>query len=91
MERTEILTLLNENYPMRFDALEFLRDAGSVSYAAFADGVKYFLRVTKPAYSDTAPAALDIHVFLQNRGFLGTGRKKLHFCRNIQCYIENSN
>lgn len=69
MEQTAILKILNDNYLMRFDHLEFLRDAGSISYVAFADSCKYFLRVTSPVYFETALSAVDIHIFLQKQNF----------------------
>ncbi len=65
----EILAILNTHYPMSFDSLEFLRDSGCVAYAVFAEGKKYFLRVTKPVLFDTAASSLEIQVFLQKRGF----------------------
>ena len=64
-----ILNILNENYFMRFDKLEQLRDGGSTSYAVFSGGDKYFLREIKPAFSDTAVKGVDIQAFLQNKDF----------------------
>lgn len=64
-----ITEILNNHYPRRFDRYELLRDAGSASYAVFSDGRKYFLRVVKPAFFDTAVVGVDIQVFLQNKGF----------------------
>lgn len=69
MEQTEILNILNDRYPMQFDALEFVRDSGSVAYSVFSDDRKYFLRAVKPAFFDTAINSTDIHVFLQKRDF----------------------
>jgi Ser/Thr protein kinase RdoA (MazF antagonist) len=46
-----------------------MRDAGSVSYSVFSGNDKYFLRVIKPAFLDTAVMGADIQVFLQNQGF----------------------
>jgi len=64
-----ILIILNEYYPMRFDKYEELRDGGSTSYAVFSGNDKYFLRVIKPAFFDTAVKGADIQVYLQNKGF----------------------
>ena len=55
----ELLNILNERYPMRFDKHEHLRDGGSTSYAVFSGGDKYFLRVIKPAFFDTAAKGAD--------------------------------
>lgn len=65
----KILTILNEHYPICFDRLELIRDMGSTAYAAFAGEDKYFLRILKPAFMDTALKAVDIQVFLQGNGF----------------------
>ena len=65
----DILNILNENYFMRFDKLEQLRDSGSTSYVVFSGGNKYFLRAIKPAFFDTAIKGVDIQVFLQGKGF----------------------
>lgn len=53
---------------MQIHTLEFVRDSGSVAYAAFTDCAKYFLRITKPAFYDTVSSSLDIHMFLQRKG-----------------------
>lgn len=64
-----ILSILNENYPIHFDRDEMIRDAGSVSYTVFSRNDRYFLRIIKPAFLDTAIKGTDIQVFLQNQGF----------------------
>jgi len=65
----ELLKILNEHYPICFDKYEQLRDGGSTSYVVFSSDDKYFLRVVKPAFFDTAVKGVEIHVFLQNKGF----------------------
>jgi Ser/Thr protein kinase RdoA (MazF antagonist) len=65
----EVLNTLNEHYPMRFDKYEELRDGGSTSYAVFSGRDKYFLRVIKPAFFDTAVKGADIQAFLHSKGF----------------------
>lgn len=69
MNQAEILSILNQNYPFRFDAAEFLRDSGSVAYTVWGGGSRYFLRITKPAFYDSLLKSIDIHLFLQKRGF----------------------
>lgn len=65
-----IMAVLNENYALSFKKLEFLRDSGCMAYAAYAaEGAKYFLRITKPAFFETSAKSLDIHLFLQKQGF----------------------
>lgn len=65
----EILNLLNAHYPLRFDKHEQLRDGGSTSYAVYSGGDRYFLRVIKPAFFDTAAKGADIQAFLHDKGF----------------------
>ncbi len=68
-EETQVLNILNEHYLMNFDTLEFVRDSGCVAYTIWANGCKYFLRITKSIFFDTAAKSLDIHLFLQKQGF----------------------
>lgn len=66
---TQILRILNDHYSICFDRIEFIRDSGCFAYAVYASGCKYFLRITKPMFYDTASKSLDIHLFLQKQGF----------------------
>lgn len=69
MDETQALAILNENYAFDFEKLEFLRDSGCLAYAAYSEGVKYFLRITKPLFFETSAKSLDIHMFLQEHDF----------------------
>ena len=64
-----IINILNDHYPIHFYKYEQLRDGGSTSYAVFSGSDKYFLRVVKPAFFDTAIIGVNIQVFLQNKDF----------------------
>ena len=64
-----MLDVLREHYAINFDRMELMRDGGSVSYTVFSDSERYFLRVIKPSFLDTARMGADIHVFLQKQGF----------------------
>lgn len=64
-----LLNILNEYYSMRFETHEQLRDAGSTSFAVFSGCDKYFLRVIKPAFFDTAIIGADVQVYLQHQDF----------------------
>jgi Ser/Thr protein kinase RdoA (MazF antagonist) len=64
-----IIQILNENYPIRFERIELVRDMGSTSYITFSGNNKYFLRVIKPAFFNTAVIGADIQLYLQNQGF----------------------
>jgi len=69
LQPPEIVDFLNRHYPMRTDRVELFRDAGSTSYTAFSGTQRYFLRIMKPAFHDTAARAADIQVFLHKRDF----------------------
>ena len=64
-----IINILNDHYPIHFVKYEQLRDGGSTSYAVFSGSDKFFLRVVKPAFFDTAIIGVNIQVFLQNKEF----------------------
>ena len=63
-----MLALMNQNYDIHFDRLDLFRDGGSTAYTLFSGAKKYFLRIIKPAFFDTALNAVDIQVFLQQQG-----------------------
>ena len=65
----DLLKIPNEYYPMLFDRHGELRDGGSTSCAVFSGDEKYFLRVIKPAFFDTAITGVEIQVFLHGKGF----------------------
>lgn len=67
MNESEILDFLEENYPIAVRSVEFLRDSGSVAYTVYGEDEKYFLRITKPTYYETAMSSLDIHLHLQSK------------------------
>jgi len=54
---------------MTFNRLELIRDGGSTSYTVFSGCTKYFLRIIKPAFFDTAITGADIQIFLRNHDF----------------------
>lgn len=65
----ELLREISARYPILFQKLELLRDSGSLAYAAYGEGQKYFLRLVKPSLSEAAAAGTRVQVFLQKRGF----------------------
>jgi len=66
---TNILRILNNFYNMSFTDIRKIRDGGSVSYAVSLDSYRYFLRVIKPAFIETALTGANTQVFLQSKGF----------------------
>lgn len=69
MENSEILTFLNEHYPISFTNVELFRDSGSTAYIVSSNNKKYFLKITKSAFEDTIESSVNVNVFLQNNGF----------------------
>ena len=65
----EVFDTINDHYPFIIDKIEQLRDGGSTSFAVYSGGVKYFLRVLKPAFFDTALAGVRVQEFLLEAGF----------------------
>lgn len=62
-----ILEVLQAQYSMDARKVEFLRDSGSVTYTVYGKAEKFFLRITKPNYYETAMNSLDIHLYLQSK------------------------
>lgn len=69
MDNNQILEKLNASYPMHFDRITFVRDSGCLAYEVFGGSYRYFLRITKPTFSDTAAVSLDVNLYLQKQGF----------------------
>lgn len=69
MDNNLILEKLNASYPMHFDRITFVRDSGCLAYEVFSGSHRYFLRITKPTFSDTTAVSLDVHLYLQRQGF----------------------
>ena len=69
MNENWILTQLNTSYSNYFNKITFVRDSGCIAYEVFSDSNKYFLRITKPNFSDTAIQSINIHLYLQNHNF----------------------
>jgi Ser/Thr protein kinase RdoA (MazF antagonist) len=64
MEISYILSLLKENYKIQFDKIELFREAGSRSYIVFGNDKKYFLKIIRSVFIDTALQSVDIHLYL---------------------------
>ena len=69
MNEQNILKILNENYSISFQRIEFIRDSGCLAYAVYSENSKYFLRIPKPNFLETAEKSLEIQFFLQKQGF----------------------
>lgn len=69
MKQLELLTLLRNHYPMRFDRLEFMREGGNRSYTVYAGEERHLLRVIRPAFRRKTAGGLEIHLFCRGRVF----------------------
>ncbi len=69
MNQTDIINYLQEHYSLKADTIELVREGGSQAYVVTAGGRKFFLRAVKPAFFDTAAAAVDIQYYLQKQDF----------------------
>ena len=69
MNEQNILKILNKNYPISFQRIEFMRDSGCLTYTVYSENAKYFLRIPKPNFLKTAEKSLEIQFFLQKQGF----------------------
>lgn len=67
MNEEAILEFLQAQYPVTVNRVEFLRDSGSVAYTVYGENEKFFLRITKMNYYETAMNSLDIHLYLQSK------------------------
>jgi len=65
----DIAAALQARYGIRADEITLLREGGSVSYAVTDGDTRYFLKVIRPPFIDTALPALDIQLFLAKNGF----------------------
>ncbi|MBQ4088860.1 MAG: phosphotransferase [Clostridia bacterium] len=87
MDENAILDIVNSHYNIRFDRIEFIRESGSYAYALYSGKTKYFLRITKPMYSNTALQSLNIHLFLQENGF---SVPEIIFTKEATAYITST-
>lgn len=86
-ENKEILNILNQNYPIVFNDIEFNRDGGSISYIAASYEKKYFLRIIRPALIEAAIQSINIHLYLYNRNFPVPA---IILAKESRPYIKNS-
>ncbi|UQZ36659.1 hypothetical protein C2I18_25860 [Paenibacillus sp. PK3_47] len=64
-----LLNELNNNYSLVFDKLTFNRDGGSLSYIVYTNSRRYFLKMVRPEFLDTARQSIDIHLYLYHNHF----------------------
>ena len=81
-----IMQIINKNYPIKVSRLELLRDAGSIAYTVFSHEEKYFLRVIKPAFFDTAIKGAEIQLFLKNQDY---SVPRIIFTHNGLSHVNN--
>jgi Ser/Thr protein kinase RdoA (MazF antagonist) len=69
IDESNILEVLNQNYSIKFDEIVFNRDGGSLSYFVNSSSRKFFLRLIRPPFMDTALQSVDIHLYLYDNHF----------------------
>ena len=69
MDPSALQACLAGRYGLAVQRLEPFRDSGNATYIVHTCQQRYFLRVTKPAFHDTALSALEVQIFLQERCF----------------------
>lgn len=67
-EAKEVLAVLQAHYPLGIREVSFFRDGGSLSYVVEAQNQKFFLRIIRPAFLDTARQSIGIHLHLLKSG-----------------------
>jgi Ser/Thr protein kinase RdoA (MazF antagonist) len=60
----EILSELNNNHLTKFDNIVFTRDGGSLSYIVYSNEQRFFLKIIRPEFLDTALQSVDIQLYL---------------------------
>lgn len=86
MNENWILAQLNTFYNNHFTKIAFVRDSGCIAYEVFSDSNKYFLRITKPNFSDTAIQSINIHLYLQSHNF---SVPRIIFTKEQTAYIKS--
>jgi Ser/Thr protein kinase RdoA (MazF antagonist) len=67
-EAGEVLAVLQAHYPLGIREVSFFRDGGSLSFVVEAEKQKFFLRIIRPAFLDTARQSIGIHLHLLKNG-----------------------
>lgn len=68
MDTASVLSVLNDNYPLEINRIELYRDGGNLSYIVFDDDKKYFLKVIRPVFIETAIQSIDLQLYLLKSG-----------------------
>ncbi len=64
MDERNIQKFLNRNYNVDIQSLELFRRGGNVSYVASGKNNKYFLKIIRPPFLETAVQSVDIQMYL---------------------------
>jgi Ser/Thr protein kinase RdoA (MazF antagonist) len=88
---TNILDILNREYPIKFDSAGFLREGGCVSYIAASGSERYLVKIVKPAFADTFRQSAEVIQFLNERDFpapkIVLMERGLPYCQNGTDYL----
>ncbi len=87
MNDYEILSVLNDRYPLHFTRAELLREGGNVTYAVYTNTTKYFLKIAGHAFADTIRTSIDVGLYLQS---MGVSVPKVILTKDGKPYIEQN-
>ncbi|MFO7637146.1 MAG: phosphotransferase [Clostridia bacterium] len=85
MNTAAILAILNNNYSIRFNQMELYRDGGSLSYIVFGNGKKYFLKIIRPVFIETAVQSIDLQLYLAKNN---VPVPNIFFSKYMKPYVE---
>jgi len=68
MDVQNIDAVLREHYDIHVRSIEVLRVGGNYSYAVYGDTRKYFLKIIRPPFLETALQGVDIQMYLLGKG-----------------------
>lgn len=69
MKKTKILEIVQQNYNINIDTIEFNRQGGCISYIVNGDNKKYLLKIIDNTFLDTAIQSIDIQQYLIKNDF----------------------
>ena len=69
MDIKEIYQVIECNYDVSIHNIELFREGGNYSYVIYDAGNKYFLKIVRPPYLETALVSMDIQMYLYRSGF----------------------
>lgn len=69
MEKSRLLTILQQNYEVPAETVEFLRESGGTTYIVQGKGQKFLLKAAGKVFWNTIQQSVDVMCFLAERSF----------------------